>query len=125
MCPRHFEGRNFAWSWEELVGLDGQSRLRLMVPGPEHPHKVTFGLSSLLPIIQRSPKEVLPPCVIAGPFYRSLHVMVQITGCGHQTVRLISTPPSQQITGVYFAAGKYRKELNLLYTELIRVGLRY
>ena len=82
----------------------------LMVPGPGHPHKVTSGLGSLLPIIQRSPKEALPRWVIAGPVYIALHVTVQIMDCGHQTVRLISTPPSQQITGVYFAAGKHRKE---------------
>lgn len=96
-----------------------------MVPGPGNPHKVTSGLSSFLPINWRSPMEALPPWVIAGPFYMVLHVMVRMMDRGHHTASLISLPPSQQVTGVHFTAGKHRKELNLLHTEMIRVCFRY
>lgn len=98
----------------------------LMVPGPGNPHKVTSGLSSFLPINWRSPKETdHHRWVIAGPFYMVLHVMVQMMDRGHQTASLISLPPSQQVTGLHFTAGKHRKELNLLHTEMIRVCFRY
>lgn len=90
---------------------------------PRVPHKVTSGIRSLLPISQRSPKEALPPWVIAGPFYMALHVKGQLMGCGYQTLRPISTP-SWQITGVYFASGKHRKELSLLHVEMMLRMLR-
>jgi len=95
------------------------------MPGSRHPQKVTFGLRYPLLVIQRGPEGALPPWVTAGPFYMALHVMGRITGGGYQTARLTSTPPSQQITGVYFASGKHRKESNLLHIEMIRVWCRY